>query len=170
MSNVLWIVGAVFDIPGKIDAANKWRSYFAQRSHGTPKITSHKDRDPVHGRKAKIEGEFEPKFLDTRVGTQCFWLVTKAGNRFWPQYRLELGTGKWVCPEVGLWRDDVPGEERYVQIVRVPPFVDEVFEFCVEMQKQAGKYPGISLNVTHREASVVHQIRLIRVVDNNAKP
>lgn len=166
---ILWIVSLLFDIPGKIDAANKWRSYLNQRSHGTPKITSHKDKDLVHDRKTKIEGEFAPKLLDNHYGTLRFWLVTKEGNRFWPQYPLELGTGKWVCPEVGLWKDDIPDAERYVQIVRVTPFVEEVFEYCVEMGKATGKWPGIPLNVTQREVKVVDQIRLIRVVDTDAR-
>jgi hypothetical protein len=163
-----WIVTLLFDIPGKIDAANKWRSYLNQRSRGTPKITSHKDKDLVHARKTKIEGEFSPKLLDNHYGPLRFWIVTKEGNRFWPQYPLELGTGKWVCPEVGLWKDDIPDAERFVQIVRVTPFVDEVFEFCVEMGNVARKWPGITLNVTQREVKVVEQIRLIRVVDANA--
>ena len=111
-----------------LDLTGKGWNFLHRRLHGRLEITSHKHNVIANPGWVPVGGVFQNAqgFLWFQARQEVFWVLTRAGNKHWPQCRLEIRSdGTWASK---IHVNDDPGPRHTtVLLVWASQFLDEIF-------------------------------------------
>jgi hypothetical protein len=162
-----WIGGGIaMGVSSAIGAAEKWYGLISKGvgiieewTHGKPKISRPQHKDVVVEQTVEFVGTYQPRLLDRQEQPQLFWLITRIGGKIWPQHCLEfLSDGAWNSP-VLIWHGTRP---RFctVILVRVTPFVDQIFRDFKQRGTTTGFWDGMEIRPPRREMRTIEAMEL----------
>jgi len=145
-----------------LELADKGWTFWQRRWRGQPEITSRHHNTVVYPEWVEMGGVFrkaEGIFGLRSRQREVFWLLTRAGNKYWPQCALDIRVN-WTW-ESRINVNSNPGPRQMtVLLVWASEFMDQIFRDYKRRGDETRFWDGIEMTPPKCEMRIVQGLQL----------